>query len=312
VQFAEPWRRYLREVVSAADQDPAHVGIYPIGVHLDTRGRLGQLFDRFQRVDSMPEGSTDDAGQRATKLAQVLAQKLGPDKQRIKVFISHSRQKAHGDDEGPTSLTDEVRDVIAGTHLNTFFDAVNLQPGDQWRDALRSEAATSAMLVLRTDMYASRPWCQEEMRIAKCAGVPIVVVDDLHQGEERGSFLADHLPRVPAHLDRDDRTVGIRRALSILVDECLKRALWQRQQQAAAGDSDLAVAWWSPHAPEPLTLLHWLRHHPGTGDGPLLVLHPDPPLGEPERKVLDDLAAVAGISGGITALTPRGLATRGG
>ena len=305
VQFGEAdWRAYIEGLVAAYDRDPDRVGIYPVGVHPNVGGRLGELIDkRFQRVDTVRDDPGDSA-QRCTDLAQTLAQKLGGEGKRIKVFLSHSRQKTTGDTGGPGALTRDVRAAIGATHLADFFDLVDLQPGDQWRIELRREAAHSAMLVLRTDMYASRPWCQEELRIAKCAGMPIVVVDGLHQGEERGSFLADHLPRVPAYQPGENRLAGIRRALGILVDECLKRALWRRQQEAVRSDDRLNVAWWAPHAPEPLTLLDWLRRRPDRGTGPLLVLHPDPPLGGPEREVLNDLAAMAGVEAGIEILTP--------
>ena len=305
VQFGDAsWRAYAEELVAAADRDREHVGVYPIGVHPGIGGRLAELFSRFQRVDTVGDGA-----RRSVALAQVLAQKLVGEDERITVFVSHSRQQAADDTEGTAALTKQVRATISDTHLRSFFDAADLQPGDDWREQLRAAAARSAMLVLRGDMYASRPWCQEEIRIAKCSGMPIVVVDALQQGEERGSFLTDHLPRVPARVPGVERAEAIGRALGILVDECLKRALWRRQQEVAG---DFEVAWWAPHAPEALTLLDWLGRHPDRGAGRLLVLHPDPPLGRPERMVLNDLAVAAGVDDGIDILTPRGLAARGG
>ena len=72
-----------------------------------------------------------------------------------------------------------------------------LQPGRNWSRELAERAATSALLAVRTSSYASRPWCQREMLLAKTAGMPIVVLDALEHPEERGSFLMDHVPRVP-------------------------------------------------------------------------------------------------------------------
>lgn len=312
VQFGDtPWRRYVAGLVEAHRRDPEHVEIFPIAVDPGVRGRLDELMGDFQRVDTVEQGG-GDGERRCTDLAQMLAQKLDGVTERIRVFISHSRQRAEDDEEGPGPLTEEVRSVLRTTHLDEFFDAVALQPGRKWKEELRRNAAEGAMLVLRSDRYSSRPWCQEEMRTAKYAGLPIVVIDDLHRGEERGSYLLDHVPRVPAHLGGDDRSAAIRRALSILVDECLKRALWRRQQEAAADDTDLDVAWWAAHAPEPITLLHWMAEHADRCAGRPLILHPDPPLGDPELSVLEQLAKAAGIEDGIEVLTPRGLATRGG
>ncbi|MDX6370093.1 MAG: hypothetical protein QOG93_1595 [Gaiellaceae bacterium] len=102
------------------------------------------------------------------------------------------------------------------------------------------------------------------------------------------------------------------RALNQLVDECMKRALWLRQQELAAGRLELDVAWWAPHAPEPVTLATWLRANPPLADGsPIRILHPDPPLGPDEREALAELAALAGAEDRLEVMTPRGLAARG-
>ena len=77
------------------------------------------------------------------------------------------------------------------------------------------------------------------------------------------------------------------RALNQLVDECLKRALWARQQDLAAARPELDVAWWAPHAPEPVTLATWLQANPPPhNETPLRIMHPDPPLGPDELTLL--------------------------
>ena len=63
--------------------------------------------------------------------------------------------------------------------------------------AARQRRDGGGLLAIRTDLYASRDWCQREMLIAKRAGMPVVIMDALGRGEERGSFLMDHVPRVP-------------------------------------------------------------------------------------------------------------------
>lgn len=81
---------------------------------------------------------------------------------------------------------------------------------------------------------------------------------------------------------------------------------------------DLDVAWWAPHAPEPLTLLHWIEGVLGAGEADskrnemLRVLHPDPPLGSEEREVLRRYASLTRLGRDIDVMTPRQLATRGG
>lgn len=124
-------------------------------------------------------------------------------------------------------------------------------------------------------------------------------------------------PRVPIrHHCHDDRRADILKGLNLLVDEFLKGVLWRLQRKLAQGRTDLEVAWWAPHAPEPATLAAWLVAEriagrlPGTGSA--RILHPDPPLGEDEKGVLEQMAKLGGLNGGLDIMTPRMLAARGG
>jgi len=236
---------------------------------------------------------------------------------RIQVFISHTKQ-ASAPEEDVAGLVEAVVTTFGHTRLRFYFDARDLQPGEDWDEALRANAATGALLALRTDQYASREWCQREMVIAKRRGLPVVILDSLGQGEERGSYLLDHVARIPV-----TKTGGywssdqILRCLNHLVDECLKRALWLRQGILAQDRADLNVAWWAPHAPELLTLSEWLEDKMASGgipprDLPIRILHPDPPLGPEEVIALKRLVSLAGVPNELDIMTPRLLAARGG
>jgi hypothetical protein len=208
--------------------------------------------------------------------------------------------------------------VIQNTRLQEFFDASDLQPGENWDAEIRSKAATSALLAIRTDLYPSREWCQREILIAKHSGMPIVIMDAIGHAEERGSFLMDHVPRVPIRLQADRWNKGdIYRALDLLVDECLKRALWTHQERLSKGRPELQIAWWAPHAPEPLTLVQWIQEARKSGalaaDATVVrILHPDPPLGRDEKLVLDQVFSLTGAPAELDIMTPRLLAARGG
>nr|VFK22290.1 MAG: hypothetical protein BECKLFY1418C_GA0070996_111411 [Candidatus Kentron sp. LFY] len=111
------------------------------------------------------------------------------------------------------------------------------------------------------------------------------------------------------------------RALGLLVDESLKRILWRHQRELSDAGSGFDIAWWAPHAPEPLTLAHWLREglqeaerngtFPAQGSV-LRILHPEPPLGPDERHVLGQIASLAQKDLTLDIMTPRLLAARGG
>ncbi len=86
------------------------------------------------------------------------------------------------------------------------------------------------------------------------------------------------------------------------------------QREVTSGGAQWKVAWWAPHAPEPLTLAEWLTSSLETlpDQGDVRVLHPDPPLGPVERDALDQIAALSGLGDRLDVMTPRGLAARGG
>jgi TIR domain len=312
-----PWYDYVRQIPAAQAAHPDRVAFFP----LTTSARLGgsvldSILGGRQRIGQVRGGKDVAGGPWRRDLVQGLTQFVHGPGSRIQVFISHTRQSA-GSAAAVTALTELVATAISGSRLGEFFDARDLQPGEDWAARLREAAGSSAVLALRSDLYASRAWCQEEVRTAKLAGAPVVILDALMEGEERGSFLMDHVPRVPVHRDEGDWSRhDVDRALSLLVDEALKRALWRRQRELAEQTAAVDVAWWAPHAPEPVTFADWLQEHPDEiarpGTDPIVVLHPDPPLGDPECDVLGQFVRLAGSARSLDIVTPRQLAARAG
>ncbi|MFO1152777.1 MAG: hypothetical protein U1E42_03785 [Rhodospirillales bacterium] len=320
VQKDGPWKAYVSAFAQARAAGPDRVGIFPY--RLDARATdgttLSEILGNFQCIATSLNSPTEEAIPDICRdLSQGVAQLLRRNSSRLKVFISHTKRSSAGSEGYIQALIAAVREVIGNTRLQEFFDARDLQPGCDWDTELRFEASTSALLSLRTDLYPSRAWCQREVLIAKCSGMPVITMDAIETGEERGSFLMDHVPRVPVRRDDGNwRKADIHKGLNVLVDECLKRALWQRQEELAiARGPGINIAWWAPHAPEPATLAEQLDAWKNAGRSPagtVRILHPDPPLGPDELKVLNQIASLAGISGGLDIMTPRLLAARGG
>jgi len=314
------WHQYMSDIAAAARKSPERIGVFPLVLDADAiyRTKLGEMFGRLQPIAAPTPGyaKEPDAEVRCRDLAQSIAQLASESRQRLRVFISHTKRALHGEEPDVLRLIDQVRGILSHTRLGEFFDARDLQVGIDWDAELRASAATSAMLSLRTDLYASREWCQREVLISKQEGMPLVLIEALTRGEERGSFLMDHVPRIPVRPESSGwRDEDIRRALNVLVDECLKRELWKRQQRLAAQRPELNVAWWATHAPEPTTFTHWYttagKSATTSARGELRILHPDPPLGADEKLVLQQMASMMGLKGELDILTPRGLAARG-
>jgi hypothetical protein len=312
------WQTYVEGIASAQRKDGASVGVFPF--ELDSGAlsapKIRQVFGPYQRI-AAGTGTAEPLHEAVCRdLSQGIAQLIRPLNQRLNVFISHTKRVGAGESDTP-ELIRLVREIISETRLRQFFDANDLQPGTDWDSELRTHASTSSLLVLRTDLYATREWCQREMLIAKRNGMPIVTLDCVSVGEERGSFLMDHVPRVPVRRGAAGwEKADVRRGLNLLVDECLKRELWQVQRQSAAGRPAFAVSWWAPHAPEPVTLLQWIEDsmrtgHLPKGAGVVRVLHPDPPLGPDESATLQQIVELADPGNTLDVLTPRTLASRG-
>lgn len=304
------WRAYLEALVAGADDDGS-VGVFAVQVDAAAAAPgtvLGQLFSE-QHLDAAAATSTEVL---CRDLAHSIAGLIGdPMGGRLSVFISHT--KRYSPDELPDyvlELVQFVRDVIGNTHMSAFFDEADLQPGSNWEEELVKAASTSGLLVVRTDLYSSRDWCQREVLTAKRADMPVVVLQALRRGEERGSFLMDHVPTVPLQgATEAEKRASIERALNQLVDEALKRALWNRQRAQLA---NYGFDWLPTNAPEPVTLLGWLKEQTLSPNRPLFVLHPDPPLGDAETSAINDIFSVAGVPGLVEILTPRTFASRGG
>ena len=317
-----PWHGYIEKMVRATEEMHDRGGLFPY--LLDPRAAdgtvLGALLNPYQQIAASPPDPDGESERtlRCRDLAQGVAQFLSKEEGRLTVFISHTKRDLPAPAEETAELIELVRQVIANTHLREFFDASDIQPGHDWEAELRSKAATSALVAIRTDLYSSREWCQREILLAKNAGMPIVTMDALQIGEERGSFLMDHVPRIPVRTTPDGWSKqNIYQALNRLVDECLKRVLWIHQEELSRNIPGLDVAWWAPHAPEPLTLVHWLKEAEEAGilpeeDTNIRILHPAPPLGPDEELVLQQLLALCRQKGTLDVMTPRLLAARGG
>lgn len=318
VETPGEWRSYVESIVADVEASRATHALFPVEVSafaLD-KTALARLIGGYQQAAAGAWNTEDFTGTLCRDVAQGITQLADPDSGLLTVFVSHTKRHSIVEDGDVAPWLDRVLAVIGRTRLAEFFDARDLQPGTDWAPKLIEAAARGALLAVRSDLYSSRPWCQREVATAKLHGMPVVVLDSLAQTEERGSFLMDHVPRVAAHQVGTDGWTdkAIVKALNQLVDESLKRVLWSAQRVLAQPVLTFDVDWWAPHAPEPTTFAGWLEtlDRASKRTEPILVLHPDPPLGPDEVAVLAQIGRLSGLQGPFEFLTPAGLAARGG
>ena len=308
------WSSYIAMLSTAKADD--QVGVFPVRLP----GYVGNdQTTKLDGIQSMSAASAHDSPTLCRELSQQITQLIWAimdesQGDRLTVFISHT--KRHSPNEGSDYVNDlisQVRSKIANTHINPYFDAQDLQPGTDWEDELLNQSASNSLLAIRTDLYASREWCQREFLNAKQAGKPIVTLNATRLAKERGSFLMDHVP-VVSYSDHNETTENqsIDDALNLLVDLTLSRVLWKLQAEHLS--SLLNVDWTPAEAPEPITVIPWLQENSdliGTKDQ-ILVIHPDPPLGPAEMEIIEQLFALGGAGGEVDIVTPHTYVSRGG
>lgn len=296
------WAEYVRAIVSESESGTV-LPVRSPGAQIDN----GQLNDAIGHLQTISGGSgTDVIPEIAQAIAQYLTGASDGQGNRVTVFISHTKRPG-GQSDNAGEIVDTIRDIIRSSHLGAFFDSSEIQPADDWAQVIRNSASRNAMLMVRTDRYSSREWTQREVLLAKEHDLPVVSLHALRGEELRGSFLMDHVPTVacPPGKEREAATIALNR----LVDEALKRALWNVQRVYLEADG---FDWLPVHAPEPVTLTAWLREHSGDMKPPIIVMHPDPPLGPPELESLQQLGNLVEGLGEIQVHTPRTFASRGG
>src|SRR5262249_18605007 len=93
---------------------------------------------------------------------------------REKIFLSHAKFDGKLAAE---RIQRHINDPANGLRLATFYDALELESGEEWKKGLREAASNASMLALVTEAYDSRPWCNQEILWAKEFRRPLLLVD---------------------------------------------------------------------------------------------------------------------------------------
>jgi hypothetical protein len=220
----------------------------------------------------------------------------------LRFFISHAKIDA-------LPLAQALRAQIQRIPwLRSFYDADDLLPGTNWKRELEQGVASSLIIVLRTDIYDTRYWCQQEITWADQYCTPAVLVDARTALNNESSTLP--FTRLPMARVPDG---NLMRILSIALREGVKFLLFKRRAEEMKRSGllprnvELRVF---SYPPSMRALLHACRslasaNLPATAKQ--VILYPDPPLPEGEREAA--LALLATHAPAATLVTPQTLAT---
>lgn len=249
--------------------------------------------DRFEKLFTSLTHELCRIMDGVARLSESTGRKYSPSP--VKLFISHA--KRDGKD-----IAIKIRDAAqANMGVKTFFDAIDIAYGYDWKNELEANVESSALLVIQTDAYASREWCRWEVLRAKQHNRPVVVINAVKEGEERSFPYLGNVPTVRWNFGvRNERR--IRKILRLMLMEILRFHFTKELIERRPGLSKITGV--RKHRilaspPELLTLLRKATEDETRGD---VVIYPDPPITAEEIELLDDVVS------GINYVTPAMLA----
>lgn len=190
-----------------------------------------------------------------------------------RIFVSHA--KADGDATA-SAVVDFVNDKSQDVSLHTFYDAKELNPGEDFSSRFEEEIGAGTLLAIVSDIYDSRPWCVFELTTAKRKRRPIVLADVGQNRTSRTYPYGANLPKVRIS-PTSESTAWIEPLLVEVLSEGLRCDLFERQAARVIGDPDKALL--LPRPPELFDVIDAEKL-------PEIIVYPDPPLGKIEESLL--------------------------
>ena len=116
----------------------------------------------------------------------------GDENCRLNLFLSHTKK----DDIG-LNLAKRLKTFIdSDTTMDNFFDTNDIQVGNEFDNEILKNIKTSTLIVIQSDTYSSRYWCQKEIIYAKKNRRPIITVDYIKSYEDRSFPLMCNFPSI--------------------------------------------------------------------------------------------------------------------
>jgi hypothetical protein len=197
-----------------------------------------------------------------------------PAADREPLFVSHA--KADGD-QTAWSVIDHVNSKGQDVPLQTFYDAKELMPGEDYQQRFIDEIGDGTLLAIVSDLYDTRPWCVFELTEAKRKRRPIVLADVSRVRTSRTYPYGANLPRV--RYTQSDKA-AIEALLVDVLSEGLRCDLFLQQAQkklAEINREGLAL----PRPPELFDLIE--REPDELGK---VIVYPDPALPNVEHEII--------------------------
>lgn len=222
----------------------------------------------------------------------------------LKLFISHA--KIDG-----LPLAGALKNQIAEMGLDSFYDAKDLPAGCNWQRELEKGVGSSVIIMLRTEVYDSRHWCQQEVRWADEYATPAVLVDARTSlNYPSGTLPYDRVPtvRIPDGNLTRILFLALREGLRFL--HFIRKVEQMKQSKLLPSPVVLRVFSIAPSMPALLRACQSLKTSKDPETTPRMILYPDPTLKAGNYEAAQ--ALVATYLPGASLVTPNTLAATEG
>lgn len=275
---SDVWKKYLGGVVALEHNNPDKVQIVCVELSKYAFDIGHGLSDKqFIRLKSF--SIQDNWKVFQTRLFDnIIRFILGRELTKVKIFISHSKK-----DENKIGLKCAIkfRDHIRSkTKLDSFFDASDILDGQDFENQIRNNAAgeQSLLVILNSNTYSEREWCQKEVLFAKKNKIPAIAVS-LLDGEVKRSFpYISNIPYIRFNDNWDDVLILI---LRTALDQ-YSQAQYLANLHEEMDEPDRNTFQTLPFSPEAYSYVY--------EELASNIIYPEPPLTKDELDVLKKIA----------------------
>lgn len=197
---------------------------------------------------------------------------------KLRIFISHSKKDKN---QVGQKRALEFRDYIRSkTKLDSFFDANDILDGQNFEEQIRAnaEGEASLLVILNSNTYSEREWCQKEVLFAKQNKVPTIAVS-LLDGEVKRSFpYISNIPYIRFNNNWDEVLILMLRTALDQLNQAQYLEILRGEMKQAQRDKFRTL----PFSPEAYSYVY--------DELTANIIYPEPPLTKDELQVLKKIA----------------------
>ena len=121
----------------------------------------------------------------------------------LKIFLSHAKEGKNG-----LNVARQLKALIDDSTMKRFFDSNDIAPGYRFDNEIINNIKESSVVIINSDIYSSRYWCQREVQVAKEFERPIIEVDLIDKEMDRKFPFASNVPVVRVNIIDGKATIN--------------------------------------------------------------------------------------------------------